>query len=343
MFRFSLSFGEFLLRRNLKHMILHVTNHCNFRCNHCFIDFSPKRDMKLDQYRDLASRVGRFFWLDIGGGEPFLRKDLAEIVTAFDVQVVQIPSNGSLPDQMIDQIERMRSLSRAEISVSLSLDGLKETHERMRGQPGNWEQVWSTFERLRKIPNLPVKINTVLQAETAHEILELMREVRHRSPDFHSIILLRGDPANPEMKLPSMSDLRDLGPQIFEILETYNYAQNTAAAHILRNYHKYLWNVSLRTLEERTQVVPCLAGQSHMVVMGDGRVSSCEMLEPVGDLRVQTWQEIMASDAFKRQVDDIKDKKCHCTHNCAMLDSILYNPRSLPHLLHQQVAKPNAG
>ncbi len=45
--KFGLSFGEYLVKRNLKHLIAHVTNHCNFRCAHCFIDFSPKRDMDL--------------------------------------------------------------------------------------------------------------------------------------------------------------------------------------------------------------------------------------------------------------------------------------------------------
>ncbi|MGH6661589.1 MAG: radical SAM protein, partial [Rhodospirillales bacterium] len=71
--QFGLTFSEYLLRQNLQHMIVHVTNHCNFRCDHCFIDFSPKKDLTLDDYKTLARDVGRLFWVDIGGGEPFLR------------------------------------------------------------------------------------------------------------------------------------------------------------------------------------------------------------------------------------------------------------------------------
>ena len=59
---------------------MHVTNACNFRCDHCFVDFeSPKRDLKLDVYQQLAADSPPLMWLDIGGGEPFLRKDLADI------------------------------------------------------------------------------------------------------------------------------------------------------------------------------------------------------------------------------------------------------------------------
>lgn len=293
--------------------------------------------MKLAQFQKTAREAGRLFWLDIAGGEPFLRKDLAEIVAAFQTDVVQIPSNGSLPGLMVDQIKRMRRLSDAEISISLSLDGLQETHERIRGAEGNWDQVWSTFERLRQLGGVPLKINTVVSNENKGELIELMKEVRRRGPDFHSIILLRGDPKDPETTLPSLKELRDLGPEIFSILETYDYGQSAFSAHILRNYHRLLWNVSLRTIDEQRQVIPCLAGQAHMVMMGNGDVSSCEMLEPIGNVQTQSWAEITASQAFKRQVHDIKDGRCHCTHNCAMLDSILLNPKNIPSLLSQKI------
>ena len=331
---FAVNFGDFLINRNLKHLIAHVTNHCNFRCDHCFIDFSKKYDLKLKDFKRLGQQFGRLFWLDIGGGEPFIRKDLAEIVANFDTRIVQIPSNGSLPDQMIDQLKRMKRMTDAEISVSLSLDGLKKTHERIRNQKGNWDQVWSTFELLKKLDNIPIKINTVLNDSNKDEIISLMKEVRKRGPDFHSIILLRGSPLNPEMKLPELPELKKLGSVIFSILETYDYSQGKIGAHILRNYHKYMWKVSLSTLERQTQVVPCLAGQAHLVVMGNGMVSSCEMLEPIGDVKSQSIDEIINSATFKRQVQSIKDKKCYCTHNCAMLDSILFNPKSILNLLH---------
>lgn len=294
--------------------------------------------MKLEQYQELAKQMGSFFWLDIAGGEPFLRKDLAEIVAAFDVKVVQIPSNGSLPDQAIAQLKRMKELTKAEIAVSLSLDGMRDKHDQIRHHPGSWDQVWHTFEQLRNLGGISVKINTVLSQENASEILDLMHEVRRREPDFHSIILLRGDPINPTFGLPSVEELHRLAPEIFAILSTYNYGRNAISAHLLRNYHKYLWNVSVRTLQEKTQVIPCLAGLAHMVVWGNGEVSSCEMLPSVGDIQTQTWEEIKNSDRLQQQLRDIKAKKCHCTHNCAMFDSILFNPKNVVQLLHQKVS-----
>jgi len=337
--QYGLSFSEYLLRQNLLHMIVHVTNHCNFRCDHCFIDFSPKKDLSLDDYKALAHDVGHLFWVDIGGGEPFLRKDLADIVAAFDAKVVTIPSNGSLPDLMERQLTRMRELTNAELVLSLSLDGLEATHDRIRNQPGNWKQVWDTFDRLRRLGWLTIKINTVLNADNEGEIITLMNEVRTHEPDFHSIILLRGNPADPDMKLPPMQRLREIGPEIYAILETYDYGRQWLASYVLRNFQRYQWNVSLQTIEEQRQVVPCIAGQGHMVVMGDGLVSSCEMLPTVGNIKANGINEIRASKAFRDQRRSIANKECHCTHNCALLHSIFFNPTSLPHLLHTKIQR----
>ncbi len=75
-----------------------------------------------------------------------------------------------------------------------------------------------------------------------------------------------------------------------------------------------------------------------LVVNGDGNVSSCEMLPPVGNIKDQRLPDLIQSDAYQTQVDMIKNNGCHCTHNCAMLDSIFFNPSNLPHLLHHRAS-----
>ena len=332
---FPLSFMEYLVRQNLQHMIVYVTNRCNYRCNHCFVDFSEKKeDLDLDYYISLARQVGRLFWLDIGGGEPFLREDLPEIIAAFNTKIVMIPSNGSLRDLAVEQLQEIRRRTDAEIGVSLSIDGFRETHDRIRNRKGSWDKVWETYESIRKLDNISVKINTVLSRENYQEILDLMREVRKRGPDFHSVILLRGEPNDPAFGLPPLDELSSLIPEMLRILAAYHYGRNPLSAHILRNYHRYLWMLSSKILREHTQVIPCLAGRAHMVVMADGSVCSCELLPPVGSIKTQSWNEIMKSNTFKAQLKFIMDKKCYCTHNCALLCSILFNPASIPHLIY---------
>ncbi|GAF84221.1 unnamed protein product, partial [marine sediment metagenome] len=46
-----------------------------------------------------------------------------------------IPSNGYLCDTIVEQLKDIRKRTSAEVGISLSVDGLKETHDRMR-KPG---------------------------------------------------------------------------------------------------------------------------------------------------------------------------------------------------------------
>ena len=324
---FVTHFAEYQLKRNLQHLIVHVTNHCNFRCRHCFIDFSPKRDLTLEQYQKLGRDVGPLFWLDIGGGEPFLRKDLADICAAFDADVLTIPTNGYFIDKTEAVTREIAARIKGELTIAVSVDGLQPRHDAIR-EAGSWDRLWATYERLKTIPGVRVKINTVLCRENAGEIIELMAFVQARKPDFHSVILLRGNPIDPTFGLPPLDELRGLQDRIFAILQRYDYGQSSPKARMLRNYHRYLWNLSLATLEQHTQIIPCLAGKAHAVVMGNGDVSSCEMLPPIGNLNDASWPDIWKSHARAEQLSSIERKDCHCTHNCAMLDSILYRPAS---------------
>ncbi len=332
------SIGGWLLQRKMKHMIVHVTTACNFRCEHCFVDFeSEKRDLKLPYFQKLGEQSPPLMWLDIGGGEPFLRKDLAEIVLSFDSKIVHIPTNGSLIPQMIEQIKRIQAQSDREIIIGLSLDGMEQSHNLIRKENDSWTQVWDAYAALRDLGNVSIKVCTVINNKNLHEIIPLMEEVQKRGVDFHSVILLRGETLDPTMTLPPLDDLKALGPQMFDILNRYDYGKSSMSAYVLKNFHRYLWNTSLQILEQETQVIPCLAGQTQLVVWGDGKISACELLPAVGDLKEKDLPDIIASDAWQEQVQFIKDKKCHCTHNCAMLDSIFYNPVNLPNLLYQRV------
>ena len=99
-------FSNFLFKKKLKHLILHVTNHCNFRGSHCFVDFiNVKKDLKIEDYQNISKNINNLFWLDVGGGEPFLRKDLSKIVNLFKKQIVSIPTNGWLLENIIEQID----------------------------------------------------------------------------------------------------------------------------------------------------------------------------------------------------------------------------------------------
>ena len=156
---------------SIKHAILHVTNVCNMRCQHCFVDFEEKPfDLTLDEFRTLARDLNDFIWLDIGGGEPSLRKDLAEVISFFRAEEVSIPTNGWFPDKVVHMASSVSASIPGRLIITVSLDGFEATHDEIR-QLGSFKKAVETLGRLREVPGIRVKINTVVCERNADELI----------------------------------------------------------------------------------------------------------------------------------------------------------------------------
>jgi sulfatase maturation enzyme AslB (radical SAM superfamily) len=229
-----------------------------------------------------------------------------------------------------------------QVLLSLSLDGPEEIHDAIRGK-GSYDRALQTFERLRSLDRLLIKINTVVSRENLETLPEFLAETRRMGPDAHSLVLLRGDPRDPEMQVPTAEELRKLLPAVLSGLQHYSYGSNPLGRRLLQSYHRFLWDVSIATLEQRTQVVPCLGGSNHIVVWPDKTVGSCEMLAPTASLENSRLCDVLRSPAWKKQRRFIATKQCWCTHNCALLASIPFHVPSQAKLLFRTLMSQSHG
>ena len=327
----------FRLRPKVSHLILHVTNICNFRCNHCFVEFAEKpKDLTLDEVAGIAEVFSDLIWLDIGGDEPFIREDLPEIVAKFKAREISIPTNGWFTEKILTAIKRIqKTIGIEQLILTISIDGMPKTHDEIRRKEGSFEQLSKTYRLVRQnFPGLRVKINTVLNNRNLSEIIPLMKKVKEEMmPDFHSILFLRGSPINPEYALPSTKEIRALEDEIFAIQQGYLYGRTGILSDIHRHYQSIKREVANQIIERNTQVIPCLGGQAHVVVYANGDTAPCELLPSVGSIRQASLLEILNGPAWKKAVMGIRSKECNCTHDCNMVENVLFNFSLYPQLL----------
>lgn len=297
---------------------------------------------ELHFFKRLAPELSNLMWLDIGGGEPFLRDDLPEICALFKTQILSIPTNGWDSDRIMLLLREVLAQRSDQILLSLSLDGPQEIHDTIRGK-GSYDRALNTFERLRSLDRLLIKINTVVSQENLAALPEFLVQVRRVGPDAHSLVLLRGDPRDPEMQVPTAEELHKLLPSVLSELQHYSYGNSSLGRRILQSYHRFLWDVSIATLEQRTQVVPCLGGSNHIVIWPDKTVGSCEMLSPIASLENSSLSDVVSSSAWKKQRRFIAAKGCWCTHNCALLASIPFHVPSQARLLFRTLTSQSHG
>ena len=322
--------------KNPSHLILHVTNQCNLRCKTCFVDFDKykEKELTLTEINSISQTLGKLIWLDISGGEPFLRSDLPEICSKFDTKSIGIPTNGYNPNLIYETTKKIREKTKAELTIALSLDGFEKTNDEIRTK-GCFKKSIETLKLLKTIPNIKVKINTVLCEKNYDELIDFMNFIKPFNVDFHSIIFLRGISRDPEFKLPSYDKLLKIREEIFKIWQSYNYGFKSIEGKILQNYQQILYNTSLKVIEEQKQIPKCLAHKQHLVIYPSGDIAFCELLPSFGNLRVQPLKTLLKSEKAQHQRKSIKKKSCHCHHNCNMVDNFFLNPLQYPKLLRK--------
>ncbi|MGH9601387.1 MAG: radical SAM protein, partial [Terriglobales bacterium] len=99
--------------KRLESVFLFVTSACNSLCRTCFYwdELNSGRDLTLAQIERLSQTAPQFDKLWLSGGEPFLRKELAEIIELFyannGVRHVNLPTNGLLPAKVEAVVDRV--------------------------------------------------------------------------------------------------------------------------------------------------------------------------------------------------------------------------------------------
>ena len=163
----------------LRHLFLELTEQCNEHCLHCGSSCgsapSPQvpSDMLLDVLANVKERLGiERTQLCITGGEPLLRKDFFELMKAAHElgYAWGMTTNGTLitPDVA-------RRLAESGMStVSVSVDGMPDTHDRFRSRAGSHAEALDGVRNLAAQGSFShVQVTTVVHAWNFPELDEL--------------------------------------------------------------------------------------------------------------------------------------------------------------------------
>ena len=346
LFEYSLLKRRF---RTPRILTLFVTSQCNAKCSHCFYwaNLNQKHDMTFEELEELSDSLGKIDKLLVTGGEPFLRRDLAEICELFfrknRLGAVSIPTNGLQPERTYSVVEKILEVASGRpVTISFSIDGTETYHDTLRGVPGNLRKLQQTYARVRSLqtryPNLILRVATTLMSQNFGEVMKLFDELPEILPGVNSpcINLLRGSPHDRSLLLPSEEEIR----QAFE----RKASKIPGNQDIFRRLADRLtFSAAYENLRQDTQVIPCEAGRILGVVEDNGDVKPCELLPAVGNLREGSFEQIWNSQEAREARARIAAKQCRCTHECNTFPSLMANPLHGIKLLNTAFRKQDPG
>lgn len=182
-----------------------VTPRCDMECKHCWANLHGE-DQSLEKMLNVAKKLADagVIHITLTGGEPFMRKDLFQIIKYLKSRriFIEIFSNGSLINS--EKAKKLSSLLDLESdTVQISLDGAcAETHD-MQRKKGSFERVIKAIKNLKN-NGIKVRVNYTATPINTNEIVDSYRLVSNLGIDIFSVTPVYPSGRGTEM-VPSMN------------------------------------------------------------------------------------------------------------------------------------------
>ncbi|MFC1510302.1 radical SAM protein, partial [Candidatus Omnitrophota bacterium] len=326
------------------YFIFFVTSQCNANCKMCFYTQNMEAnraqdELTLDEYRKIAKQIPYINILGISGGEPFLRKDLKDVVcTLYDEcrpLVIDLPTNGYFTERIVTAVEAIAAhCQKTKIDIQISIDGPCAVHNDIRGLDDGFERLTETYKALiplkKKYRNLRLKGCVVYSAFNQDYISELFDVLDRDFKDFDRIVFSVAHGTVDDEQAMEFDWERYF--EHCEILRRMAVVDNpfdfysifTIALRIAKN------DLLERILIEKDMFSFCKAGKKVIVVGETGNVFPCEPLwEKLGNLRDFDYNvgRFLKSDELKAFTKKIKAKECTCHWGLPMSNTLIFSPQ----------------
>jgi MoaA/NifB/PqqE/SkfB family radical SAM enzyme len=341
--------------KRLGTVILFVTSRCNAFCKTCFYheELNQPGDMSFAQIEKVSRTMPAITDLWLSGGEPTLRRDVSQIIDTFvknnGVSRIIIPSNGLLKARVREIVDQaLEGNPGIDLYLNIALDGYGETHDRIRGVPGNWEKALLCIESLYPLrekykDRFRLNVNTVVCAENYEEIQKLAEFMwANFRLDGQYFNIVRGETlVGDEIKKVPAAVLPEMYAYVSRLTKRYGdrmFAEDDAGRRFVKN----VAYVGAITTHYRTQHAnfqqstawpfPCTAGETTAVIDYNGDVRACELREKFATLADYDYDFSALWTANGRQVElgaIDGGKACWCTHVCFIHDSLRHSRRAL--------------
>ena len=263
------------------HAVWEITLACDLKCRHCGSRAGKRRSAELttDECLDLVRQLARMGTREVTliGGEAYLRRDWLKIISEIRDQGMDCTmQSGGL--NLTE--ERIKSAVDAGLqSLGISVDGLREVHDNLRGVKGSFDAAFAALDAVKKC-GITSSVNTQITSLVIPQLRELMNlfiAAGARNWQVQLTVAMGRAADHPELLLQPY-ELLELMPLLAEL---YEEGADKGFLLIPGNNIGYfgpyesLWRGSG---DDRVYWTSCNAGQNTLGIEADGTIKGCPSL-----------------------------------------------------------------
>jgi len=297
---------------------------CNSRCLTCNIWMKREDELTLEEWDKVLASLGDApYWFTISGGEPLMYPGIVELAKLACKHnrpgIINIPTNAILTSgpERVEQI--LAACPDTQVIINLSLDGVGEKHDLIRGVPGNFqrfeERLRQYFELRESYSNLTVGIHSVISVFSVGHLDELIEYADGSAADQFITEIAEPRVELDTVGLPITPDSQSYAQAIDRLIKYVESKQFRGVSRITEAFRVEYYRLVKRILDEQDQVIDCYAGWASTQIYADGTVwPCCVRADNLGNLRDHNYdfKEIWFGEAIKEVRRSIAAKECYC-------------------------------
>jgi nif11-class peptide radical SAM maturase 3 len=286
--------------RRISYAVWEITLKCNLACQHCGSRAGHTRSHELTtaEALDLIKQMAEVGITEVTiiGGEAFLRPDWLELAKAItDAGMLCGMTTGGF-GVTLDTAKRMKDAGIRVVSVSV--DGLEATHDRLRGKPGSWQWAFKTMSNLQAA-GIHFGCNTQINRLSAPEFPQIYERLRDAGAFAWQIQLTvpMGNAADNSEILLQPHELLDIYPMIARVIQKANKdgVLRVQPGNNIGYYGPY--ERMFRGGDAWSFWQGCNAGLAALGIEADGAIKGCPSLPTTaytgGNIRDRSLREII--------------------------------------------------
>ncbi|MBV8634601.1 MAG: radical SAM protein [Burkholderiaceae bacterium] len=288
-----------------------TTYRCQMRCKMCDIWENP-----TDKKREITPKeleiLPNFKFVNITGGEPFVRRDLEDIVEVMFKKSdrIVISTSGWHTDRIIKMAERFPN-----IGIRVSIEGLSQKNDDLRGREGSFDRALRLLLTLKEMGIKDIGYGCTVSNKNSEDMLWLYKMSRELGMEFataafhNSYYFHKGD-----NEITNKDEVIGNFRKLMEELLKENHP---------KAWYRAFFNLGLiNYIRDQPRMLPCEAGTANFFIEPYGDVYPCNGLEErywkesMGNIRdVETFEQLW----FSQQAEKVRSLVRTCPKNCWMV------------------------